>query len=101
MPGLIDDSLVQPAVTAILGRPEEVKLALWHGFNLPLLLSVVTFALGLGFYAVHGRLRAALTRFEAALPATADQARPSRGSVIPATPVTRSWIGPGIACLRA
>ena len=73
-PSLIAEALVQPAVTAILGRPEEIKLALWHGINLPLLLSVLTFALGLMIYANHGRLRAALAHLDARYPITADRA---------------------------
>ena len=73
-PSLLADLFVQPGVTAILGRPEEVKLALWHGINLPLMLSLLTFALGLGVYAVHQRLRAALAAAEARLPLTADRA---------------------------
>ncbi len=72
-PSLIADSLIQPAVTAILGRPETVKLALWHGINLPLALSLLTFSIGLTVYVVHERLRRLLIRVEAGLPATADQ----------------------------
>ncbi len=72
-PSLIADALVQPAVTAILGRPETVKLALWHGFNLPLLLSVLTFVLGLTAYAVHPWLRRHLIAASGRLPMTADQ----------------------------
>lgn len=72
-PSLIAGSLVQPAVTAILGRPESVKLALWHGVNVPLLLSLLTFALGLAIYALHRRIRAGLARLESRLPATSDQ----------------------------
>ena len=71
-PASIADGLVQPAVTAILGRPETVKLALWHGLNLPLLLSILTFALGLAAFGIHGRLRRALVLLEARLPITAD-----------------------------
>ncbi|WP_422364813.1 putative monovalent cation/H+ antiporter subunit A [Pelagibius sp.] len=73
MPGLIADSLVQPAVTAILGRPEEVKLALWHGINVPLMLSLLTFALGVTFYFFHLRLRGMLSWVEARLPTTGDR----------------------------
>ena len=72
-PAVIAGGLVQPAVMAILGRPETVKLALWHGLNLPLLLSLVTFALGLAIFLFHQRLRRMLIGFEAKLPATADQ----------------------------
>ena len=73
-PSLIANALVQPAVTAILGRPEDVKLALWHGLNVPLLLSVLTFALGASIYAFHGRLRHALIGLEQRLPVSADRA---------------------------
>ena len=72
-PSLIADSLIQPAVTAILGRPEAVKLALWHGINMPLALSLLTFAIGLTIYVAHARLRRLLIRLEAGLPATADR----------------------------
>ncbi|NJO21646.1 MAG: putative monovalent cation/H+ antiporter subunit A [Sphingomonadales bacterium] len=72
-PSLIAGTLVQPAVTAILGRPENVELAMWHGVNIPLLLSFVTFALGLTIYAFHKRLRLLLIRTETHLPATADR----------------------------
>ena len=73
-PSLIAGAFVQPAITAILGRPESVKLALWHGINLPLLLSLVTFALGLVIYGVHSRLRQTLVRLEAKLPINGDRA---------------------------
>ncbi|GAB5468002.1 MAG: putative monovalent cation/H+ antiporter subunit A [Rhodospirillales bacterium] len=71
-PGLIGHSLVQPAVTAILGRPETVKLALWHGINLPLVLSIATFALGITFYLFHRRLRDGLIALDLATPKKAD-----------------------------
>ena len=73
-PSLIADSLVQPAISAILGRKETVKLALWHGVNVPLLLSLLTFALGLSIYAVHTRIRERLTALGARLPFTGDAA---------------------------
>ena len=73
-PSLIADIFVQPAVTSILGRPETVKLALWHGINLPLMLSLLTFGLGLLIYLLHLKLRAALIAGEARLPVTADRA---------------------------
>lgn len=45
-PDLIAKSLIQPAVSSILGTPTEVKLSLWHGINGPLILSVITVAIG-------------------------------------------------------
>lgn len=52
--GLFPALLVQPlsdaAAGAILGDAVEVKLKLWAGFNIPLLLSVLTLAGGLTLY---------------------------------------------------
>jgi multicomponent Na+:H+ antiporter subunit A len=50
LPGAIEQTIVGPATSAILGQPEIVHLALWHGFNLPLGLSVVSVIAGLGLY---------------------------------------------------
>jgi multicomponent Na+:H+ antiporter subunit A len=72
-PSLISSSIVQPAVTAVLGQPETVKLALWHGLNVPLLLSVLTFGLGITIYAIHGRLRSLLIATESRMPTSADR----------------------------
>ena len=72
-PWLMADYFVQPAVAAVLGRPETVKLALWHGINLPLLLSLLTFGLGVVVYFFHQRVRAVLVDAEARLPVTADR----------------------------
>ena len=72
-PSLISGSIVQPAVTAVLGQPEAVKLALWHGLNVPLLLSVLTFGLGIAIYAFHERLRSMLIATEALMPTSADR----------------------------
>lgn len=42
--------LVEPALTALAGEAIPLELALWHGFNLPLLLSFLTFLGGLAVY---------------------------------------------------
>ncbi len=73
-PSAIEDGFVQPAAAAILGEEVIVKLALWHGINLPLLLSILTFTLGLVIYAFHDRLRLGLATIEARLPTDSDQA---------------------------
>ncbi len=72
-PSLIAQSLVQPAVTAMLGQPETVKLALWHGVNVPLMLSLLTFALGVAAYAGHQRLRQRLMIVGSWTPLRADR----------------------------
>jgi multicomponent Na+:H+ antiporter subunit A len=65
--------LVDPAVVAILpaGTPYELKL--WHGVNVPLLLSIATFVLGLGLYLASDRLRAGLAAIEARNPVHFDR----------------------------
>jgi multicomponent Na+:H+ antiporter subunit A len=47
MPGLIDKSLVQPVVLAMHGGPVDIPLKIWHGFNLVLLLSIITIVAGI------------------------------------------------------
>ncbi|MBE0599065.1 MAG: putative monovalent cation/H+ antiporter subunit A [Desulfuromonadales bacterium] len=50
LPWLIDERLLTPAASAVLATPTQVELALWHGINLNLLLSLLTFVLGAGAY---------------------------------------------------
>jgi multicomponent Na+:H+ antiporter subunit A len=49
-PVLIDGSLIQPLFQAISGSSSTYTLKLWHGFNLVLLLSVITLGAGLALY---------------------------------------------------
>jgi multicomponent Na+:H+ antiporter subunit A len=66
MPVLAAQSLIEPAVAAVMGAPDRGgRLALWHGVNLPLLLSLATFALGALLYWKHLALREWLARIEA------------------------------------
>jgi multicomponent Na+:H+ antiporter subunit A len=71
-PGVVGSVLVEPAVAAIRAQPTQVKLALWHGINAPLLMSIATAGLGLAVYAGHVRLRRGLARATARLPFTGD-----------------------------
>jgi len=50
---------LSPAASSVLGRPEEVKLALWHGANAALGLSGLSLALGAVVYAGWDRVRRA------------------------------------------
>ncbi len=69
-PDLLQRTLVTSTVVSLTGQPGEAReLTLWAGVNLPLLLSIATFVLGLAIYALHLRLRAALIRVTAASPA--------------------------------
>lgn len=61
-PGRVSGILVGPAVSASIGKATDVKLALWHGVNPALVLSVVTLAAGGGLYALRGSVRRAMAR---------------------------------------
>jgi len=63
-PALLGTRLVDGAVAAILGRPAEVALKLWHGFTPILALSAATVALGLLILAGWERLGPRLRRAE-------------------------------------
>lgn len=68
-PDVLQTALVAPMVVALTGTGAEVKeLKLWAGINLPLVLSVATFVLGLAIYAGHRSLRAMLDRGFGLLP---------------------------------
>jgi multicomponent Na+:H+ antiporter subunit A len=59
-PGLVANSIIVPAASAIAGRPVEASFYLWHGFTPMLALSAAVVALGAVLYAVwphiHWRL---------------------------------------------
>ncbi|WP_292294188.1 putative monovalent cation/H+ antiporter subunit A [Marivita sp.] len=68
-PDLLQVALIAPTVISLTGEVGEVKeLKLWAGINVPLMLSIATFVLGLLIYAGHVRLRAFLGRAFAVLP---------------------------------
>lgn len=47
LPALVGEGLLTSAASAVVGDPITVSLSLWHGINLPLIMSIVS--LGLGF----------------------------------------------------
>lgn len=47
LPALVGESLLTSAASAVIGEPITVSLSLWHGINLPLIMSIIS--LGLGF----------------------------------------------------
>jgi multicomponent Na+:H+ antiporter subunit A len=49
-PGIIGESIISPAVNALSVEPVQFTLKIWHGFNLVLLLSAVTFVAGSVLY---------------------------------------------------
>jgi multicomponent Na+:H+ antiporter subunit A len=67
-PFLVTGSIVAPAIASIQGGAvPEIELALWHGFNLPLLLSVFTVAGGLGLFMIRGKFWAVADQVRAAI----------------------------------
>ncbi|CCK78377.1 hydrogen gas-evolving membrane-bound hydrogenase subunit E [Desulfobacula toluolica] len=58
IPEWVSANLVQPAVFAYHPAREEIRMAFFHGFNLPLLLSMITLATGGLIYRQRIRLRA-------------------------------------------
>jgi multicomponent Na+:H+ antiporter subunit A len=61
-PALVSGLLLSPAASAAAGETMNLKLALWHGFNPAFGLSVVTVAVGVGLYAIRGRVRSGVAR---------------------------------------
>ncbi|MEO1492043.1 MAG: hydrogen gas-evolving membrane-bound hydrogenase subunit E [Pseudomonadota bacterium] len=62
MPDLLGKFLVQPAVVAVVGEPQVIKLKLWHGVNIPLALSIATVVLGVIVFILYDRICTALGR---------------------------------------
>jgi multicomponent Na+:H+ antiporter subunit A len=49
-PGAVERVIVLPAASAVLDTPTGLHLALWHGFNSALVMSVVSVIAGAGLY---------------------------------------------------
>ncbi|MGC9456156.1 MAG: monovalent cation/H+ antiporter subunit A [Halothiobacillaceae bacterium] len=64
VPSLIVGPILAVAVTGVLqGTPPEYGLYLWHGFNLPLLMSAIALTVGVGIYFLRERLFAFHDRY--------------------------------------
>jgi multicomponent Na+:H+ antiporter subunit A len=74
LPETLEDALLEPAAAAVLARPVPIALKLWHGVNLPLVLSLVTVCLGTLLFVVKLRVRAALGALARALPIDGERA---------------------------
>ncbi len=61
-PALISGGLVAPAVAAVAGEQVKVKLALWHGVNTALLLSLLSLAIAAAVLWSAPRLRPVTAR---------------------------------------
>ncbi len=62
VPDLFGRTLLVPAAGAIMGFVPEYQLALWHGINIPLAMSLLTFLLGYTVYALRTPVYAFLDR---------------------------------------
>ena len=62
LPGVIGHVFVLQAASAVLGRVAEPHFSLWHGWNMAVALSLVTFAAGLSVFAVRRPLGRAMGR---------------------------------------
>ncbi len=58
IPNAVADRFIAPAVAAVYPNAAPMKLALWHGLNAPLGLSVVSIVCGLVLYRAWENLRA-------------------------------------------
>ena len=72
-PNLVFEKLLLPAAGSITGQRPHFEAALWHGINLPLLLSVLTLTAAALAYWNRARVMGALTRGLALLPLTGDR----------------------------
>lgn len=73
-PEFIAKSVIQPAVSGILATQSDVKLSLWHGINLPLILSVITVALGTLLFFSLKAVSQSIDKMVGKLPVTGDTA---------------------------
>ncbi|MBP5980469.1 MAG: monovalent cation/H+ antiporter subunit A [Halomonas sp.] len=62
-PAFFATNLLSLATQAVLGEPLDFHLAIWHGVNLPLVMSMIAFAVGALLYWRHADLRRFLQPF--------------------------------------
>ncbi|WP_043527993.1 monovalent cation/H+ antiporter subunit A [Litchfieldella xinjiangensis] len=63
IPAVLATGLLDLATRAVLGEALEFHLAIWHGFNVPLLMSVLALAIGILVYAMHSHIRRLARQF--------------------------------------
>ena len=64
LPVLAGTGLLTAAASAVAGEPVTVSLSLWHGINLPLIMSLVSLALGYLLFRHWDRVRGNLARLD-------------------------------------
>ena len=68
IPGWVSDHLIEPAVHSFHPTREDIRLALFHGFNVPLLLSVITLTAGGTIFMYRRIIRHGFKFFQKRLP---------------------------------
>jgi multicomponent Na+:H+ antiporter subunit A len=68
IPGWVSDNLIEPAVRSFHPSREDIRLALFHGFNIPLLLSAVTLTAGGTIFLFRQPIRSGFESFRNRLP---------------------------------
>ncbi|BAU58447.1 putative monovalent cation/H+ antiporter subunit A [Halorhodospira halochloris] len=63
-PGVPGESLIAATASSLAGEPIEANLALWHGVNLPLILSLFAILVGAIIYLNWERVRGFMARFD-------------------------------------
>ncbi len=63
LPGWPAQVFITPAVAAVLAQPQDIHLALWHGFTPMLGLTGLTLLLAFGVYRRHAGIRDGSARF--------------------------------------
>ena len=64
-PELVGSALVNPTASVMIGDRVDKTFKLWHGVNIPLMLSILTFGLGVAIYLALGPIRRRLAAAEA------------------------------------
>ena len=64
-PELVGSALVNPTASVMIGDRVDKTFKLWHGVNIPLMLSILTFLLGVAIYLALGPIRRRLAAAEA------------------------------------
>ncbi|MGA6926880.1 MAG: hydrogen gas-evolving membrane-bound hydrogenase subunit E, partial [Desulfosarcina sp.] len=73
IPWWVSDNLIEPAVHAFFPAQEGTQLAIFHGFNLPLLLSMITLTVGGLIYFFRRTLRRFIAAAMDRLPVTSQR----------------------------
>ena len=70
-PFIIESSIIKPVVEAMGGDASEIHLALWHGFNIVFILSLITIGVGTALYFIlkpSKKMEHGIARFDSLAP---------------------------------